>query len=142
MTAPSARRPGPTIVGTSYLRRLRNNLRRHALTQPTRKTLPIFRGRNLTELGLWISSGAALGGRDVLDPARNGVVPVGHRGSAPDRCAVPRLGHVEGLMEHLQDRPTASEITAPTRAPPRQQAVPALDRICRPDRGDAHATGR
>src|SRR5262245_63922791 len=69
------------------------------------------------------------------------MVPVGNRGPAPDRCAATRLGHVEGLMEHMQDWPTASEIT-PAQAPPRQQAVLALDPTCRPDRGDADATGR
>ena len=35
---------GRGFVGTCYLRRLRNNPRRHSLTQPTRTTLPRFRG--------------------------------------------------------------------------------------------------
>jgi hypothetical protein len=59
-TAPVLSLPGPLreggFVGTCYLRRLRNNPRRHSLTQPTRNTLQMFRGQNLTELCLWITS--------------------------------------------------------------------------------------
>jgi len=40
---------------------------------------------------------AALGDGDVLDLAWNGMVPAGHRGSAPGRSPADRLGPVEGL---------------------------------------------